>query len=42
MKCNGHAVNLDVYFGFILLWQPNMQKTRKKSLEVYLETAAYT
>jgi hypothetical protein len=23
VKCNGHAVNLDVYFGLILLWQPD-------------------
>jgi hypothetical protein len=23
VKCNSHAVNLDVYFGLILLWQPD-------------------
>jgi hypothetical protein len=24
VKCAYNAVNLDVYFGFILLWQPDM------------------
>jgi hypothetical protein len=24
VKCNGHAVNMNIYFGFILLWHPDM------------------
>jgi hypothetical protein len=43
VKCDGCSVNLAVYFGFILLWQPNMQKiVVKRVWRFRLETAAST
>jgi hypothetical protein len=34
VKSDGHAVKLDVYFGFILLWQPDVKDCSRKSLRV--------